>query len=261
MTVNQTETLYVIKVGGAVLEDDASLSAFLDRFVAMPGLKILVHGGGRAATKLSEKLNIESKMEEGRRITDSHTLEIVTMVYGGLVNKKTVATLQSKGCNASGFTGADMNLITALKRPVNQIDYGFVGDITEVNSKALTNLLKTGITPVIAPLTHDGKGQLLNTNADTMASAIAVALADLFTVSLVYCFEKPGVLADADDENSVIPNLTSELYQSFKDKGIIHSGMIPKIDNSFAAIQQGVKQVIITSASTLDIKTGTRISL
>jgi len=261
MTVIQPETLYIIKVGGAVLEDDASLSAFLDRFVAMPGLKILVHGGGRAATKLSEKLNIESKMEEGRRITDSHTLEIVTMVYGGLVNKKTVATLQSKGCNASGFTGADMNLITALKRPVNQIDYGFVGDITEVNSKVLTNLLKCGITPVIAPLTHDGKGQLLNTNADTIASAIAVALAVLFTVSLVYCFEKPGVLADADDEKSVIPNLTPELYQTFKDKGIIHSGMIPKIDNSFAAIQQGVKQVIITSASTLDIKTGTRISL
>ncbi len=261
MSVNQPETLSVIKVGGAVLEDDASLSAFLGRFVAFPGLKILVHGGGRAATKLSEKLNIESKMIEGRRITDADTLEIVTMVYGGLVNKRTVAALQAKGCNAAGFTGADMNLITARKRQVQDIDYGFVGDITQVNQQAFSNLLKTGIIPVIAPLTHDGNSQLLNTNADTMASAIAVAMAGLYEVSLVFCFEKSGVLSNPDDEKSVIPNLTTETYQSYKEKGIIHSGMIPKIDNSFDALQKGVKQVIITSATTLDIKTGTHISL
>ena len=261
MAGNQSETLTVIKVGGAVLEDEASLSDFLDRFVELPGLKILVHGGGRAATKLAEKLNVDSKLVEGRRITDADTLEIVTMVYGGLVNKKTVAALQSKGCNAAGFTGADMDLITAQKRPVQNIDYGFVGDIAKVNHEALANLLNMGITPVIAPLTHDGKGQLLNTNADTMASAIAVGMSNVFTISLVFCFEKPGVLSDPDDESSVIPNLTIDSYQSFKDKGIIHSGMIPKIDNSFDALQKGVKQVIITSASTLDINTGTHISL
>jgi len=261
MTRNQSEKLTVIKVGGAVLEDEASLTGFLDRFVALPGLKILVHGGGRAATKLSEKLNVESKLVEGRRITDADTLEIVTMVYGGLVNKKTVAALQSKGCNAGGFTGADMNLISANKRPVKDIDYGFVGDVTQVNQKLLAILLKSGITPVIAPLTHDGKGQLLNTNADTIASSIAGTMSKQYAVSLIFCFEKPGVLSDPDDESSVIPNLSPESYQSFKDQGIIHSGMIPKIDNSFDALHEGVKQVIITSASTLDINTGTYISL
>jgi acetylglutamate kinase len=261
MAGNQSETLTVIKVGGAVLEDVASLAGFLDRFVAFPGLKILVHGGGRVATKLSEQLHIKSKMVEGRRITDADTIDVVTMVYGGLINKKTVAALQARGCNAGGFTGADMNIITANKRPVKDIDYGFVGDVTKVNHEILAVLLKTGITPVLAPLTHDSKGQLLNTNADTIASAIAVAMTNLFAVSLVFCFEKPGVLSDPDDENSVIPDLTPDTYQSFNDQGIIHSGMIPKIDNSFDALQKGVKQVIITSASTLDINTGTCISL
>jgi len=261
MTVNQSQILTIVKVGGAVLEDEASLSSFLDRFVAFTGLKILVHGGGRAATKLSEKLNVESKMVEGRRITDATALDIVTMVYGGLVNKKTVAALQAKGCNAAGFTGADMNLITAQKRPVQQIDYGFVGDISKVNYEALASILSLGITPVIAPLTHNGNGQLLNTNADTMASAIAVAMANIFSVSLIYCFEKPGVLSNPDDDKSVISVLKPESYQSFKDNGIIHSGMIPKIDNSFVALQKGVKQVIITSASSLDINTGTKIML
>ena len=259
MSVNQPEKLSVIKVGGAVLENDSSLSAFLDRFVAFPGLKILVHGGGRAATKLSEKLGIASQLVEGRRITDSDTIEIATMVYGGLINKKTVAALQAKGCNAAGFTGADMNLVTAQKRLVQNIDYGFVGDITKVNHKAFTNLLKTGITPVIAPLTHDGLGQLLNTNADTMASAIAVAMANIFSVSLVYCFEKAGVLSNPDDDKSIISVLKPDSYQAYKDQGIIHSGMIPKIDNSFDALGKGVKQVIITSASSLDINTGTKI--
>ena len=261
MTETLKKPLTVVKVGGAVLEDVASLAVFLDRFVSLPGLKILVHGGGRVATKLSEQLNIVSRLVEGRRITDANTLDVVTMVYGGLINKKTVAALQARGCNAGGFTGADMNLISADKRPVKDIDYGFVGDITRVNPEIFTLLLNNGITPVIAPLTHDGEGQLLNTNADTIASEIAGALSALFSVSLVFCFEKPGVLSDPDNDDSVIKDLTEASYLSFKEHGIIHSGMIPKIDNSFDALRKGVKQVIITSASTLDINSGTRISL
>ncbi len=261
MKEKQQETLSVIKVGGAILEDEATFAGFMDRFVALPGLKILVHGGGRAATKLSEQLNLQSKMVDGRRITDSDTLDIVTMVYGGLVNKKTVAALQARGCNAGGFTGADLNLVAAKKRPVQTIDYGFVGDITLVNHNAFAMLLQNGITPVVAPLTHDGNGQLLNTNADTMASAIAVAMVGLFAVSLVFCFEKPGVLSDPDDDNTVIQELTPASYKSLKEIGIIHSGMIPKIDNSFDALNKGVKQVIITSAVALGMHTGTRISL
>jgi len=261
MAKNQLENLTVVKVGGGVLEDVASLAGFLDRFVALPGLKILVHGGGRVATKLSEQLNIKSKMVEGRRITDADTIDVVTMVYGGLINKKTVAALQARGCNAGGFTGADMNLIIADKRPVKDIDYGFVGDVAKVNNKLLAILLKSGITPVIAPLTHDGNGQLLNTNADTIASEISAAMSHLYEVSLVFCFEKPGVLTDSENDNSVIEHLTKSSYQSYKENGIIHSGMIPKIDNSFDALQKGVKQVIITSASTLNLNSGTRISL
>lgn len=261
MTEIQSKKLTVVKVGGGVLEDVASLADFLNRFVALPGLKILVHGGGRVATKLSEQLNIESKMVDGRRITDAGTIDIVTMVYGGLINKKTVAALQARGCNSGGFTGTDMNLITAHKRPVKDIDYGFVGDIAKVNHEALANLLNIGITPVIAPLTHDGKGQLLNTNADSIASEIAGAMAGLYEVSLVFCFEKPGVLSDSENDNSVIMELNPSSYQSFKEVGIIHSGMIPKIDNSFDALQKGVRQVIITSASTLNLNSGTRISL
>ena len=260
MSEIRSDKLTVVKVGGAILEDAVSLSGFLDRFVALPGLKILVHGGGRAATSLAAKLGIESKMVEGRRITDAETLDIVTMVYGGLVNKKTVAALQARNCNAAGFTGADLNLVKARKRPVAEIDYGFVGDITAVQSGAFANLLQLGITPVVAPLTHDGNGQFLNTNADTMASAIAIAMSTLYEVTLIFCFEKPGVLLNADDDTSVIPQLSAGLYQSLKEQKIIHSGMIPKLDNSFAALQQGVKQVIITSAITLNPETGTRIS-
>ena len=260
MSEIRSEKLTVVKVGGAILEDAVSLSGFLDRFVALPGLKILVHGGGRAATSLAAKLGVESTMVEGRRITDAETLDIVTMVYGGLVNKNTVAALQARNCNAAGFTGADINLVKARKRPVAEIDYGFVGDITAVQSGAFANLLQLGITPVVAPLTHDGNGQFLNTNADTMASAIAIAMSTLYEVTLIFCFEKPGVLLNADDDTSVIPQLSAGLYQSLKEQKIIHSGMIPKLDNSFAALQQGVKQVIITSAITLNPETGTRIS-
>jgi acetylglutamate kinase len=256
-----SKKLIVVKVGGGILEDVASLAGFLDRFVSLPGLKILVHGGGRVATKLSEQLHIKSKIIEGRRITDAETIDVVTMVYGGLINKKTVAALQARGCNAGGFTGADMNLIEAVKRPVKDIDYGFVGDITKVNHEVVSILLKSGITPVIAPLSHDGKGQLLNTNADTIASEIAGAMSGLFEVSLVFCFEKPGVLTDTNDDSSVIPQINVSSYKNFKEDGTIHSGMIPKIDNSFDALQKGVKQVIITSASTLDLNSGTRISI
>lgn len=261
MDTNQSEKLAVIKVGGGILEDVESLSGFLDRFVALPGFKILVHGGGRVATKLSEQLHIKSKMVDGRRITDSDTLDVVTMVYGGLINKKTVAALQARGCNAGGFTGADMNLVIAVKRPVAAIDYGFVGDVKQVNGEMLDILLKSGITPVIAPLTHDGGGQMLNTNADTIASEIAGAMSGKYEVSLVFCFEKPGVLSDPGNDDSVIPQLNPSSYQSYKEKGSIHSGMIPKLDNSFDALQKGVKQVIITSALTLDLNSGTRITL
>jgi len=257
----QSRLLSIVKVGGAVLEDPFSLDVFLDQFVALPGLKILVHGGGRAASKLSERLNIENKIVEGRRITDADTLDVVTMVYGGLVNRKTVAALQSKGCNAGGFTGADLNLIKASRRQVKNIDYGFVGDITEVNSIAFTALLQGGITPVIAPITHDGKGQLLNTNADTVASAIAVGLSKSFTVSLIYCFEKPGVLTDTENLNSVIQQLSPATYEILKKRGTIHSGMIPKIDNSFDALLNGVSSIRITCALALILNTGTRLSL
>jgi len=257
----EKEILSVVKVGGAILENDTSFSDFLDRFVALPGQKILVHGGGRSATDLSKKLGIESKLVDGRRITDAETLDIVTMVYGGLINKKAVAALQARTCNACGLTGADLNLITASKRPINEFDFGYVGDIEQVNYEILALLLKRGVTPVIAPITHDGKGQLLNTNADTMASAIATAMAFLYKTTLVFCFEKPGVLVNPEDDTSVIHMLTPQHYQSLKADGAIHSGMIPKLDNSFIALQKGVNHVIITSASTLNLNSGTCLNL
>ncbi|MDP4291150.1 MAG: acetylglutamate kinase [Bacteroidota bacterium] len=255
------EKLIIVKVGGAVLEEEALINDFLDHFTAIPSKKILVHGGGRTATLLSKKLGIETKMVDGRRITDHETLKVVTMVYGGLINKSTVALLQSKGCNALGITGVDMNLISAVKRPVGEIDYGLVGDVTGVNASAFSVLIQAGVVPVLAPITHDGKGLLLNTNADTIASSIAVAMADLYQVSLVYCFEKAGVLADPNDDESVIPHLNFKLYQDLKNEGKIHSGMIPKLDNSFNALKMGVTEVIITSANTLNISKGTHLSL
>lgn len=253
--------LIIVKVGGAVLEDPATLSDFLDHFIAIPDKKILIHGGGRAATSLSKQLGIETRMIDGRRITDAETIKVVTMVYGGLINKNAVAVLQSKGCNAVGLTGVDMNLISSVKRPVGEIDYGLVGDITNVNTFAFNLLLQAGFIPVIAPITHDNNGQLLNTNADTIASSIAVSLADIYDVSLVYCFEKAGVLSDPDDDESVIPGLSFKMYQEYKHTGMIHSGMIPKLDNSFKALEMGVHEVIITNAGTLSIPKGTHLSL
>ena len=256
------EKLTIIKVGGKIVENEKSLQLLLNDFVKIKGKKILVHGGGKTATEISAKLGIETKMVEGRRITDVETLKVVTMVYAGLVNKNVVAKLQALQCNALGICGADLNIIRAVKRPAKPIDYGFVGDIVEVNSKQLFTLLNNNIMPVIAPLTHDCNGQLLNTNADTMAQAIAIALSKEYDVELIYCFEKKGVLSNADDENSVIPEIDKKIFEDYKTKKIITEGMIPKLDNGFNALTQGVKKVIITNAQMLgQSNSGTTLTL
>lgn len=253
------QKLSIIKVGGKIVEENTSLKALLQTFVALPGKKILVHGGGRSATKMASSMGIESKMVNGRRITDEAMLRIVTMVYGGLVNKNIVAGLQALGTNALGLTGADLNAIRSVKRPIKEIDYGFVGDVEQVNGTGLRDLLDLGIVPVMAPLTHDAKGTLLNTNADTIAAETAKELAKYYEVTLVYCFEKEGVLLDENDEESVIKVLRPDLYTELKEKKIICGGMIPKLDNAFAAVQAGVKEVLITKASNLGSTNGTRI--
>lgn len=243
--------LFVVKIGGNVIDDDKQLASFINDFASIKGNKILIHGGGKIATELSMQLNIEAKMVDGRRITDADTLKVVQMVYGGLVNKNIVAQLQSRNCNAIGLTGADANIILAIKRPVKEIDYGFVGDVEKVNADKIHALLNSGFSPVIAPLTHDGNGQVLNTNADTIASAIAVAMTKVAEVNLIYCFEKPGVLKNVEDENSVIRKMTISDYKKYKAEGIISKGMIPKLDNAFDAIKQGVKSVVICHAKDL----------
>ncbi|MDL2291779.1 acetylglutamate kinase [Bacteroides sp. OttesenSCG-928-F21] len=253
------EKLTVIKVGGKIVEEEASLHKLLNDFAAIEGHKILVHGGGRSATKIASQLGIESKMVNGRRITDAQTLQVVTMVYGGLVNKSIVAGLQQRGVNALGLTGADMNIIRSVKRPVKEIDYGFVGDVKEVNGALLAELIRKNIIPVIAPLTHDGQGNMLNTNADTMAGESAKALAAYFDVTLVYCFEKKGVLRDENDDDSVIPVLTPADFKQYVSDGVIQGGMIPKIENSFEALRAGVSEVIITLASAIGSASGTKI--
>ena len=253
------EKLTVIKVGGKIVEEEATLNQLLADFSAIEGYKVLVHGGGRSATKLAAQLGIESKMVNGRRITDAETLKVVTMVYGGLVNKNIVAGLQAKGVNAMGFTGADMNVIRSVKRPVKEVDYGFVGDVKKVNAELLGSLIRQGVVPVMAPLTHDGQGSMLNTNADTIAGETAKALAELFDVTLVFCFEKKGVLSDENDDDSVIPVITPELFKEYVEKGIIQGGMIPKLENSFSAIEAGVSQVVITLASAIHQEGGTII--
>lgn len=245
------EKLTIVKVGGKIAEEESSLNKLLTDFASISGNKVLVHGGGRSATAIAAKLGIESKMVDGRRITNKAMLDVVTMVYGGLVNKSVVAGLQSKRCNAVGFCGADLDLVRAVKRPVKEIDYGFVGDVVDVNTKELRCLLDLGVTPVIAPLTHDGKGTLLNTNADTMAAEIAIALGKHYRVSLIFCFEKDGVLSNPDDDTSVIYELDSISYMQYKADGTIGAGMIPKIDNSFKALHNGVAEVLITNAANL----------
>lgn len=253
------EKLTIIKVGGKIVEELSTLNQLLEDFSVIPGYKLLVHGGGRSATKIATQLGIESKMVNGRRITDLETLKVVTMVYGGLVNKNIVAGLQSKGVNAIGLTGADMNVIRSIKRPVKEVDYGYVGDVKEVDASVLSTLIHQNIVPVMAPLTHDGLGCLLNTNADTIAGETAKALAQEFDVTLVYCFEKKGVLSNESDEESVIPVITPELFAQYVSEGVIQGGMIPKLENSFSAVEAGVSQVIITQASAIHKQTGTII--
>lgn len=244
--------LTLIKVGGAVVEDEAQLQRLLTDFAHIPGHKVLVHGGGRRATKVAAALGIESKMVNGRRITDEHMLEVVTMVYGGLVNKQLVARLQALGINALGLTGADMNVMHSHRRPIKDgIDYGFVGDVDHADGRMLATLIAEGVTPVMAPLTHDGEGHMLNTNADTIAAETAKALAPYFDVTLVYCFEKAGVLANADDDASVIPHINRDAFARLTADGAIAGGMIPKIENALTAVEKGVKQVRITSADSL----------
>lgn len=251
------DKLTIIKVGGKIVEEEATLRKLLQDFSALEGYKILVHGGGRSATKIASQLGIESQMVEGRRITDAETLKVVTMVYGGLVNKNIVAGLQSLNVNALGLTGADMNLIRSEKRPVTTVDYGYVGDVKEVNATLLVSLIKQGIVPVLAPLTHDKEGNMLNTNADTIAGETAKALATSFDVTLVYCFEKKGVLRDENDDNTLIPLINRNTFTELVTEGIIQGGMIPKLENSFQAIEAGVKEVIITKADAIAPGQGT----
>ena len=242
--------IQVIKIGGGVLENEAQRDAFLHQFAAIEGPKVLVHGGGRLATTMAERLGVETQMIDGRRVTDKETLDIVTMVYGGLVNKQVVAQLQTMGVNAIGMTGVDGGWMKSIKRPIkNGIDYGYVGDVIEVNGAHLRTLLDNGLTPVIAPITFSADGLLLNTNADTVASQTAISLAP--DVQLTFCFEKAGVLRDADDESSLIPRITHESYKQLLADGIVSGGMIPKIDNAFAAIEHGVQSVRITHANNL----------
>lgn len=254
------DKITVVKVGGAVVEDEAQLSQLLADFKGIEGNKVLVHGGGRRATKVAAQLGIESQMVNGRRITDADMLQVVTMVYGGLVNKNIVARLQAKGVNALGLTGADMNIIRSHKRPLKDgIDFGFVGDVDNADGAMLRTLIEAGVTPVIAPLTHDGKGNILNTNADTMAAETAKALAEHYDVTLIYSFEKKGVLANPDDDDSVIDVITHGDFERYKADGTIAGGMIPKIENALSAIDAGVSRVIITLATAIDGKHGTII--
>ena len=261
------QPLYVIKIGGNIIDDDAKLASFLQSFAAItsphqgpPGpvqtgmgaKAILIHGGGKLATKLAVQLGVEQQMVDGRRITDAETLKIVTMVYAGYINKNIVAQLQAYGCNAIGLCGADGNVIQSHKRSHPTIDYGFVGDVDTVNSTLLQSLLLQNINVVLAPITHNNEGQLLNTNADTIAQEIAQAMSSLYQVHLIYSFEKAGVLLDAADDATVIPVLTPAYYKSLKEKQVIFAGMIPKLDNAFAAINRGVHRVMIGKAEELN---------
>ncbi|WP_440133632.1 acetylglutamate kinase [Chitinophaga sancti] len=258
--------LFVIKVGGNVIDNPALLDTFLQKFSKIQGKKILIHGGGKIATRIGNKLGIESKYVDGRRITDAETIDVVTMVYGGLVNKQLVAKLQAFACNAIGMTGADANIIPAVKRPVKEIDYGFVGDINndQVQATPLKALLEANLTPVFASLTHDGKGQILNTNADTIAAALAIAMSKVYNVRLIYCFEKKGVLHDAQDDNAVINLIDRQIYNELLADGVLTDGILPKLNNAFAAIESGVNEVLIGHAddvlsNTSDTVAGTLI--
>lgn len=259
------EKLNVIKIGGNVIDKPDKLAHFLKLFKNLKGNKILIHGGGKIATRTAERLNIETKMIEGRRVTDSAMRDVVIMVYGGLVNKDIVAQLQSLQCNAIGLSGADAGTVISEKRPAKEIDYGWVGDIKNVNKNSIDSLIQSGFTPVFAPLSYSKKDGLLNTNADTMASAIATSLSEIYEVSLIYCFEKKGVLSNPDDDDSVIPSLDYQTYGDLKKNGVVYQGMIPKLDNAYDALKNGVKKVIICEADSLikavDSAAGTQLSL
>ncbi|MGH7495247.1 MAG: acetylglutamate kinase [bacterium] len=260
------ENLLIVKIGGNVIDQGEALASFLDDFAHLATKKILVHGGGKLATEVSHALGIEAIMVEGRRITDQETLKVVTMVYGGWINKTLVSGLQARGCNALGLTGADADVVVAKKRQHPDIDFGFVGDIDRVNGAAIVHFLQAGLTPVFAPLTHDGQGTMLNTNADTIAAALARAMLPYFRTTLIYCFDKKGVLAAAD-EDAVIANLTFAQYQELRKKGVISKGMIPKLDESFAALAAGAEAIVLCHASQLrlvvhgDESVGTRLSV
>jgi len=245
------ESLYIIKIGGNIIDDNAKLSRFLKEFASVEGPKVLVHGGGQLATKLSNQLGVQQHLIEGRRITDAETLKIVTMVYAGWINKNIVAQLQASDCNAMGLCGADGDIILAHKRKHPVLDFGFVGDVDFVNTFLIKNLLEQKLTLVIAPITHDQQGQLLNTNADTIAQELAKALSNDYDVHLIYSFEKSGVLLNADDDNSVIPVINRSDYTKLKKEEKIFAGMIPKLDNAFAALSHGVSKVIIGKAENL----------
>ena len=260
----QRESLTIVKVGGAVVEDEAQLAQLLKDFTAIKGAKILVHGGGRRATKVAAELGIETKMVNGRRITDAAMLEVVTMVYGGLVNKHVVALLQAQGVDAIGLTGADADILRSTKRPPlvvdgSPVDFGYVGDVKKADGAKIAHFIGAGMVPVIAPLTHDGQGNILNTNADTMASETAKAMAALYDVTLIYAFEKPGVMRNPDDDSSLIPVITRPDFERYKADGTISGGMLPKIENALAAVEAGVSQVIITLATAIDGQHGTVI--
>lgn len=251
--------LTILKIGGNIIDVPYLLEKFISDFVKIEDPKILIHGGGKLASELSAKMGIETKMHEGRRITDYETLKLVTMVYAGLINKEIVAGFQKDGCNAIGLSGADANIIPATRRAPQPIDFGYVGDVNPqmINDRFLFSLLSMGITPVICAITHDGNGSLLNTNADTIASSIAIAMSKHYSTKLVYCFEKNGVLLDPDDDDSVISLITYDHFQNLKKEGIISKGMIPKLDNAFKAISNGVSEVEIKHASNLNLQIGT----
>ena len=256
------EHLTIIKVGGKIVENSESLNSLLKDFAAVEGKKLLVHGGGRSATQMAARLGVETKMVDGRRITDEAMLEVVTMVYGGLVNKRIVAGLQALGIDAVGLTGAYMNIVLSDKRKVSAVDYGWVGDVKRVNAEAVVTLIESGCCPVVAPLTHDGCGHMLNTNADTMAGEMAKAMAAHYDVTLMFCFEKPGVLADENDDSSLIPTITPAVLDDLKRRGVVSGGMIPKLDNAIACVSAGVESVVITQADRIaDPYAGTKICL
>lgn len=257
-----TEDIKVVKIGGNIVDNPEALERFVKDFASLPGRKILIHGGGKEATRLSSRLEIPTTMIEGRRVTSRETLDVVTMVYAGLVNKRIVSMLQAAGCNALGLSGADGDAIRATRRPATPVDYGFVGDIAPsgVNTQLMAALLDAGITPVYCAITHDGNGTLLNCNADTIASSVAIGASTIAPTDLIYCFEQPGVMLDIDRPDSLIPSITADSYARLRAEGVVNKGMIPKLDNSFRAIEAGVRSVIIKHAANLTNPTGTVLS-